>query len=121
MGGDRDGTGGNAHSELLGPLAEQGLPGMIDGVNVIVRPLGPSFVEAASLLLRDPALAHRVGTAALCTIRSSYNLANSNQAIATALSALLSDKLATVCNNTHSLDEHDAEQTRVGGDHVPSP
>ena len=106
---------------LTTPKGIQGLPGMIDGVNVIVRPLGPSFVEAASLLLRDPALAHRVGTAALCTIRSSYNLANSNQAIATALSALLSDKLATVCNNTHSLDEHDAEQTRVGGDHVPSP
>ena len=76
---------------LTTPKGIRGLPGMIDGVNVLVRPLGPSFVEAAAHLLRDSALVERVGAAALCTIRSSYNMANSNQAIANALLDLLSD------------------------------
>lgn len=49
------GAGGNAHSEYLGPLAEQGLPGML----LMVLLVGLSLHKAIALYARIPAGADR--------------------------------------------------------------
>ena len=57
------GTGGNAHSEFLGPLSEQGLPGML----IVVALIGVTSWTAVRLWLRLPPGAERamVGAAFL--------------------------------------------------------
>ncbi|HNO04977.1 MAG TPA: hypothetical protein PKK49_06770, partial [Flavobacteriales bacterium] len=57
------GTGGNAHSEFLGPLSEQGLPGML----IVVALIGVTTWTAVRLWLRLPPGAERgmVGAAFL--------------------------------------------------------
>ena len=74
---------------LTTPKGVQGIPEARDGHNIMVRELGPAFVEAAATLLGDPTLALRLGREGLATVRRRYTLKASGAAVSQALSELL--------------------------------